>query len=317
MHQGRVQYDVRELDWETYASLLRGRRYPLYYDPSWLHTILSDDEILFGLYRHSICVAVFICQRKYGELINPPFCQYTGVFFLDEGLSQSDKQSICQQIHASLPKHTYFHLNFSPLFVDWLGFYWLGYKQTTRYNYVWDIVHLTTREQILRGMSSYLAKKVQQAERAGFYFDSNIQISDALALFERNGGRKGYQNDWNALKKLLETKNEQPKQIVGLRSKDGQLAIASLFVVHQSTAYFIAGGHDPSVSKRYFLNSLLLLSYILWQGGDITQIDFEGSMIEPIAKMYQALGAKPQPYMTLSRGRHRTLSFVLRRLLRI
>lgn len=316
MNQVEVQYEVKLLNWETYTALLEGCRFPLYYAPGWLHTMLDGTELLLGVYNHTKCIAVFVCQYKYGEIVNPPFCQYTGILFLDDGLSQSNKQAICQQIHLSLPKHTYFHLNFSPLFEDWLGFYWLGYKQTTRYNYVWNVAHHTTREEILQGVGLCLAKKVKQAERAGFYFDPYISTSDALDLFKRNGMRKGYCCDWDLLKKLFLEGNEQQKQIVGLRYKDGRLAIASLFIVHQSTAYLIAGGYDSKVSKRYFLNPLLLLNYVLWQGRDITYIDFEGSMIEPIAKMYQALGAKPEPYMTLKRGSHRTFSFAVRRLLR-
>ncbi|MDO4692511.1 MAG: hypothetical protein Q4A64_06545 [Porphyromonadaceae bacterium] len=310
-------YTAKRISAEQYETLLSGLVYPLYYEPWWLAEASRGRAFYIACFSGHTCVAVFACILSYGRLITPPFCQYSGIFFLAEGLSLYEKQVISQTIHKELPKHTYYEVNYPPSYTDWLGLRWLDYKQTTRYNYIWDISGITSREELLRSISSTLRKNLKASERAGFVYVSEVSVDEAMTLLRITADHKKYQSDFALQERLIIRSAERGEgQLVGLRTPDtGQLAMVSFFVRHQRVAYLIAEGNNRTLSGRYQLKTLILLHYILQEQESIDQIDFEGSMLEPIAKIYQALGATQQSYMTITKGNKYSLSSIGARLL--
>lgn len=311
-------YTAEGISAQHYEALLHGHSYPLYYAPWWLSTASRGKAVYVASFRADRCVAVLAAALSYGRFITPSFCQYSGILFLDKGLTLYEKQLITQAIHQQLPKHTYYQVNYPPSYTDWLGLHWLSYKQTTRYNYIWDITGITSREELLQSISPTLRKNLKASERAGFVYASNVSIGEAIALLRLTASHKKYRSDFVLQEQLISQSIERGQgQLVGLRTPDtGQLAMVSFFVKHQRVAYLIGEGNDRALSGRYQLKALVLMHYILQEQGGIDLIDFEGSMLEPIAKIYQALGAYQQSYMTISKGSKYSLAGLRARLLR-
>lgn len=289
---------------DSYAALIEGRCYPLYFAPWWLDTVIPRGEFVsLVCYDGSHPLAVFVAHQRGRELITPTYCQYAGIYFLDDDLTPYVKQVITQVIHRELSSVVYYHLNYSPRYIDWLGLHWLGYAQTTRYNYVWDITSLLTADDILSAISSSLRKNLKATERAGFVYLSSVPLDRAELIFSSTASYKGYKSDVALMRRLMERGLERSTaRVVGIASATGELAMVAFWVEHQGVAYLIGEGTDRSVGGKYQLKVLMLTHYILSRPQTIHTIDFEGSMLEPIAKIYQALGAEQQSYMTITKG---------------
>lgn len=303
---------VRSLSPESYATLLEGQRHPLYLTPWWLAVVLTEREALrLGCYRGERCVALYTARYTAKQIITPSYCQYTGVYYLDEGLTLYEQQCITQALHAALPSHHYYHVGFAPDYTDWLGLYWLGYRQTTRYNYVWSLAELTSEEAIRQSISSSLRKNLKATVQAGFTFLPSVSTQEALEVLAQTAAYKGYKGDIPLMRRLMdEALVRGAGRLVGIQTATGQLAMVAFWVEHQGVAYLIGEGTNRERSGRYQLKVFMLMNYILLVRSLIDTIDFEGSMLEPIAKIYQALGATQSSYMSITRGRRYSLPFL-------
>lgn len=298
------RYRIVALDLGDYTSLIAGYRHPLYFAPWWLEVVLPIGQgVCFACYDEDRCLAIFVARLVGRQLITPSFCQYTGVLFLDEELTPYERQSITQAFHHKLPRHTYYHLSYSPSYSDWLGLYWLGYEQTTRYNYLWSVSGFASQQDIRQAMSASQRKNLKATERAGFVFLPTVSVDEVGRILASTASYKGYKSDLPLMLRLIEAGLERGTAlVVGVADAMGQLAMVAFWVEHQGVAYLIGEGTDRAVSGKYQLKLFMLMHYIDMMGKRITHIDFEGSMLEPIAKIYQALGAMQQGYMTITRG---------------
>lgn len=301
---GVSRYNIESLSLDDYKALLEGREYPLYFASWWLQVVMPLDEwVCLACYDAGRCLALFVARLRGGQIVTPPYCQYTGVLFLEDALTSYEKQTIIQVFHYQVPSHTYYHLNYSPDYIDWLGLYWLGYGQSTRYNYVWDVAMLQTAEDIRSAISASLRKNLKSTERAGFVYLPSVQLSDVKGILSSTASYKGYRGDLPLMLRLMHQGLVRGEaQVIGVANAMGELAMVAFWVEHQGVAYLIGEGTDRLRGGKYQLKVFMLMNYILSRRQTIRKIDFEGSMLEPIAKIYQALRADQQSYMTITKG---------------
>lgn len=318
---GGLHYRVVSLEWAHYADLLEEREHPLYFAPWWLEVVLrSEERICLGCYDGAQCLAVFVARRLGAQIITPPYCQYAGVLFLEDSLTDYDKQRVTEAFHAYevLPRHAYYHLSYPPHYTDWLAHYWLGYRQTTRYNFVWNIAPLPTSEALRQSISRSQRKNLKATERAGFAFLPSVPLTEAERILASTAAYKGYKSDLPLMLRLIERGlTRGSAHIVGVANAEEALAMVAFWVEHQGVAYLIGEGTDRARGGKYQLKLFMLMHYIELCRGRIGLIDFEGSMLEPIAKIYQALGAEQHSYMSIVKGwRHHPLVLCQRLLAR-
>lgn len=299
------QYKIVPIDLELYATLVEGKTYPLYFSPWWLSVIFSDQEaFLLACYdKEGMATALFVAQFLAHQIITPAYCQYAGVHYIEENLSLIEQQAITQAFHQNLPKHYYYHLGFSPDYTDWLGLYWLGYKQTTRYNYIWSIDQFTCEEDVKQSIRGSLRKNLKATIKAGFTYHTEISKEEALLMISQNALYKGYKGDFELMSRLIDESVARGQgHLVGVKNREEVLSMVAFWVEHQGVSYLLSEGTDRRLSGRYHLKILMLTNYLLSVRERIKMIDFEGSMLEPIANMYQSLGAIQTSYMTITRG---------------
>lgn len=298
------RYQIVSLDIGDYATLLDGYSYPLYFAAWWLEVVLpADERLCIACYDAERCLAIFVARQIGAQVITPPYCQYAGILFLEDGLSSYERQCITEAFHRDLAPFSHYSLSYSSFYKDWLPLYWLGYRQTTRYNYVWPVADLSSADLFRQAISSSQRKNLRATERAGFTYLPNVSLDEVGDILARTASYKGYKSDLPLMLQLIERGLELGiSQVVGVVNSAGEVAMVAFWVEHQGVAYLIGEGTDRERGGKYQLKIFMLMHYILQIRSRIREIDFEGSMLEPIAKIYQALGAEQHSYMTITKG---------------
>lgn len=309
-----MKYQARLVSPKEWDEALAQRIYPLYYCSWWLS---ASKPLLYVCYENERPVALMSCVLSLKRITTPDFCQYTGLYFLDDSLTLNSKQEVERSLFEALPRHNFLQLNYPPNTRDFLGAYWLGYRQTTRFNYVLDIRSLTDEEAFRKSISRSLRQNLKAAERKNFCYKHTLSTTQLLDVLQQNAQYKGYKSNLQTLKRLITKAIERDAaDIVGLCTENGSPAMVALFIRHQRAAYLIAEGTNRELAGKVQLKSLMLMHYIQQVKESIDFIDFEGSMIEPIARIYQALGATQQAYHRIERGHKYNLYYLIKRLLR-
>ena len=313
-------YTVVDLDLETWEQILSGHSYALYYAGWWLRASAGSMLRLVGCLRVAdgevIAVSAFV--ERHRRTLTPAYCQHTALLVVAEGLSQHDLQELQQTLAEELKRRGHYTaLALAPDCLDALGFHWAGYELRTRYNYLWNIGGRSVTE-LKASMSRSLRRNLSAAHRAGFTFRESVSPDVALELFARSASYKAFRGQWGILRNLItEGQRRNAIRLIGLTSPNGKaLAIVALIVIHNGTGYLIAEGTNRQIAQRYQLKPLLLCHYLEQTTDQLRAIDFEGSMIRPIAKIYQGLGATTQTYLSLTHGHPYHPAIVISRLLR-
>ncbi len=314
------KFSCESISFEQYSQLISQTKHSLYFAPWWLKTIkqhTTDGELIFyAVNLKNEAVAVFVALYKYQQIITADYCQHLGIHYLNEELSPYKQQQVCLVLHQSLPKHHYFNLNLSPNERDWLPWHWAGYSQTTRYNFVLPIDHIHSEEDFIATINRRLRRNLKASIKAGFSYVNKVDVDEALEIFLYNSDYKGYKTKPELLRALIkEGLKTNNADLVGVKNKDGQLAMVSFFVRCDDRTYFIAEGCYRNLCGKHQLKNVLLMNYILQREANITMMDFEGSMIESIAKIYQAMGAIQESYFTIIKGRRYTPYYIAHKLL--
>ncbi len=306
MAKERNTFICQAIDFETYKKLISKVEHSLYFAPWWLETIISNQKeaqpIFILVSTPQKDVALFVAMLQFGQIITADYCQHLGLCYLQEHLNLHQKQEIVQKIDETLPKHYFFHLNFSPKISDWLAWHWLDYRQTTRYNYQLPIANIKSKEDFIQGISKNSRRRISKNIRDGFSYERAVSLAEALPLILKNANDKGYKLKEGIVKALLNQALENKTgDIIGIRDKEGKLAKVSFLVRHQERVYNIFSGNSR-VSGGQQLKMFLLMNYIVELEDSIKIFDFEGSMLKEVAKIAQAMGATQEPYFTIKKG---------------
>ncbi len=306
MAKERHTFNCKPIDFKTYTTLINETEHSLYFAPWWLETICNSKKnaslLILLVATPQENVALFVAMLEAGQIITADYCQHLGIHYLNADLSLFQKQEICLSIHNAFPKHYFFHLNFSPQISDWLAWYWLGYKQTTRYNYFLPISKIKSPEDFIVSISKNSRKRIKRNIRDGFEYIKGIEITEALPLIFKNAEDKAYKLNQGTVKALIEAALKNKKgDLIGVRNKDRLLAKVSFLVRHQDRVYNIFSGNSRTLGGQQ-LKMFLLMNYIIELEDDIKIFDFEGSMLESVAKIAQAMGATQEPYFYIERG---------------
>ena len=117
---------------------------PIYSRDWWLDCVCGENNWDVLLYQNGEDIeAIMTYYSPIKKIITmPAHTQSMGIWFNPESEIQkySDnlyrKQLICNFFIENLPSHSFFLQQFPLSFTDWLPFFWHGFKQTTRYNYI-------------------------------------------------------------------------------------------------------------------------------------------------------------------------------------
>jgi lipid II:glycine glycyltransferase (peptidoglycan interpeptide bridge formation enzyme) len=309
---------------ETYKILCESEpSIPIYSRDWWLDCVCGKDkwDVLLSLKDNEIEAAMLIYLPLKGVITMPPYTQVMGIWFNPAHESESysknlyRKQLLCDYFISHLPPHHYFLQNFHYSFTDWLPFYWKGYRQTTRYNYI--LPDIKNPDKWENQLSGDVKRNISKA-RDKYRIEIKRNISTELFMrinnltFERQKTKTVHPETLQKIIDVSRSKNQG--DIWGAFDEQGRLHAAVFIVWQDSCAYYIAGGSDPE------LRGSGAHAYALWKAiGDVAEhsssFDFEGSMIQGVEHFFRGFGAIQMPFYTLSKGKIYLIERIARKIL--
>ncbi|MDR1746955.1 MAG: GNAT family N-acetyltransferase [Tannerella sp.] len=297
---------------EKYRALCQTEEsIPIFSQDWWLDVVCGEAnwDVLLIEKNDRILAAWPLYIPLRGVVTMPPYTQTMGVWFAptsDDTKYHSTlekRQALCNQLIEKL-KTRVFLQNFNYAFTDWLPFYWKGYKQTTRYTYL--LKDLNNRNVLRENMNRQMRRNIRDARnkfnievKSGVAADSFIQIQDQT--FERQRLRN--KQDPHVLRHLIAACRERKQgDIWGGYDSDGQLHAAAFVVWQKRSAYYIAGGGNPSF-RHSGAHSLVLWEAIKQVSQYTDTFDFEGSMLPGVERFFREFGGVQTPYFAVSKGK--------------
>jgi lipid II:glycine glycyltransferase (peptidoglycan interpeptide bridge formation enzyme) len=208
----------------------------------------------------------------------------------------AEQKELFNKLIDQLPRCDYFELYLNHRITNWLPFYWRGFKQTTRYTYILD--DLSSTEAVWKGLRAEVRTQIRKAERQ-LSVRTDLSIDQLLDVVELTFRRQGRQLPFTRelVRRIDEACLQRGARHAFFAMDADRRLHAALYMVRDAEyAYYLLGGADPRLRSS---GAQLLL---FWEAIRLAatlnlKFDFEGSMIEPIERVFRAFGAVQVPYM--------------------
>lgn len=251
-------------------------------------------------------------RRGFILLMQPALTQSLGPWFRSSAAKYAkqlgDQKTYMGQLIDQLPSFDLYLQNWHYSISNWLPFYWRGFKQTTRYTYVID--DLSNPELIWAGFKENIRTDIRKAENR-----FNLKVRDDLGLdyfiklnrqtFARQNMQVPYSDE--LLRCLDRACAERNCRKIWIAEDSQGRAHAGIYVVwDENSAYYLMGGGDPAL-RSSGATSLCLWHAIRHAACVTKRFDFEGSMLEPVERLFRGFGARQVPYLSISKMPSRLL----------
>jgi hypothetical protein len=277
-----------DIDTDKWDACLAGSPNALVYAQSWyLDKHCPEwDALVLGDYRY---VMPLTFRKKYGfrYLFQPLYCQQLGIFptptrDVTEAFFRAAQQCFpFAQIHLNaLNRPT----NDMPVEV--------------RYNLLLNLNE--PYRDLAANFSKHTLRNLKKASCSRLNFINGLAVKDYLEFKKENAKVRLKKQDWESLKQLLTfSLSRSLGELYGVYDRSNELCAAAFFVRHQKRVTFINAASSQQgrdLGAMYFL----LDHFIQIHAGKDYVLDFEGSMIDGVARMYKGFGATPETYYYLA-----------------
>lgn len=233
----------------------------------------------------------------------PPLCRMLGPYLLPEFRTPRREMPLLRDLVGQLPRLAAFEQDFNYTATNWLPFFWLGYRQTTRYSYVLPLADLKTLRANLS--PDYRNNKLPKAAA-----NVRVHTGDDLDLFFRVHNRSFERQGLDApipfdlLQRLDRALSKQHAREIFWATdlKTGAVHSVAYLVWDQRSAYYLLAGDDPAL--RHSGAGILLAWEAIRYAKETLNLkifDFAGSMIKPIERVRRQFGAEPKPYFRVQK----------------
>jgi hypothetical protein len=284
---------------------------PLYSRDWWLDCVCGSRHWDVLLYRNKEAVEAampFYSPLK-KTILMPAFTQTMGIWFNPEFENPNysknllRKQLICNYFIKYLPAHSFFLQHFHSSFTDWLPFYWNGYRQTTRYNYI--LPDIKNTDALYSRLGGDIKRNIAKAQKK-YGVEIRREVSPDLFMehysmvFNRQG-LQVYQP--KVLKKIIETcLNRKQGDIWGAFDEHNRLHAAVFVVWQNDCAYYIASGSNPELRKSG-AHACALWKAIVDVSKHVQAFELSGTMLSGVEHFFREFGTVQLPYHVISKGK--------------
>jgi hypothetical protein len=278
--------------------------YCLFQEPWWLDAVAGGAWQSLEVVRGTQIAArmPIVSRRSFGFRIirQPPLTPTLGPWIRPSTggapRRMAEEKDLFNELIDRLPPWDYFEANFHPRITNWLPFYWRGFEQTTKYTYV--LTHISDMEKVWGGLQENIRRNIRKARRT-LSVRTDLSVDRLLDLVEltflRQGRKLPVSRDFMRRIDAACTTRDARRMFF---AEDSQSRVhAALYVVMDADyAYYLLGGADPEF-RGSGAQSLLLWEAIRFASERRLKFDFEGSIIEPIERVFRAFGALQLPYL--------------------
>jgi len=202
---------------------------------------------------------------------------------------------ILRAFAAQLAHYKLFFQAFHPSLVNWLPFYWSGFRQTTRFTHVID--DLSDLNRVWLGMSENARRNIRKAERAGLTV-LPCEIEEVYRCecrsFQRQGMKPSHSE--SLLRNLFQSARDNDSgACFAVVDRAGTTHSACFVVWDRNRAYELVGGVKRELTSSG-ATSLRKWGVIRFVAQRSRALDFAGSVLEGIERFNRSFGAKQVPY---------------------
>jgi hypothetical protein len=237
----------------------------------------------------------------------PILTQSVGMLFLDKKDIKIQKKLTNQKEHTNLiydfvkDNMNNFDLSFHYNYNFWSPFYWLGFKQTTKYTYIINYENFQAQHHFSSFSKGHkwLLNKVEKNSdlQVEEFTDLEIFYQEAQKTYKRKGLSIGY--SFFQLQAIdSELVKHDARKMFKISDNLGNIHAVNYYLFDQNEVYYWLGASD----EQY--RNIGGHTYIIWHAikyfSDKTKrFNFGGSMIEEVDKNFRNFGSTPMPYYTI------------------
>ncbi len=244
--------------------------------PGWNALVLSDYQYIFPLPEKT----KYTCRW----MLQPIFTQQLGVL----GINNPDQRIVDKFFKKIKNRHCLldYHLNFtntSPL----------NWKCTERINYTLDLS--STYPELASHFETNHQRNLRQVQNFNLVIKS-VTINDCVSFLLKNKGKELLnEDDLSKIKQIVEQAANHIEVIPqGVFFEDELLCTVLWFKFKNRIIYLLPS--SSSKGKLLKASFFVVNEMIKKHSGTTQRIDFEGSMVEGVARFYRGFGAKADIY---------------------
>ncbi|MDB4609496.1 methicillin resistance protein [Verrucomicrobia bacterium] len=294
-----------------YQLCLNEPSIPIYSQPWWIDSLVDSKDWNISLVENDneiVATLPYVYQKKYGKIFlsQPLLTQSLGPWlrsYPGKSSSQISRQTaLMKQLIHNLPRYDSFNQNFHYSLTNWLPFYWLGFKQTTKYTYV--INNVKNLEDVWSNFTSSYRNKIRKAQKV-LVVDNSFGIEDFYPLYKMTFQRQNLDAplNYNKIKAHDEgVKKNNKRKIFVAKDNLNNLHSALYLTWDENSSYVHLVGENPKFRKSG-AGILLIWEALIYTCNElrINRLDFEGSMLENVEKVRRDCGAKQIPYFFVTK----------------
>lgn len=294
-----IQYFIHEkIDKQKWDDCIEKSVNGLVYAYSWyLDNVASEqwDALVLNDYE---AVFPLVWNKKFGiEYLYPPaFSQQLGLFsnghisenLLDDFLNQIPEKFLYAEINLNFLNKTS-HKDFK-----------ISQRITHHLELIEDYIFIS------KNYSDNTKRNIKKAEKNNLQIAKNIKPESLIDLFRKNQGGKISdikEKNYFALARIMyQSVHKNSGEINGVFDEKNNLIAGGFFIKSNNKIINLF----PSTNEKARENGamfLLIDNLIKENAGKNLILDFEGSMIESIARFYKRFGAKEISYLQIKRNR--------------
>ncbi len=257
---------------------------------SWYLDIVADnwDALVLNDYEAVMPITYLKTKRNlfFKKILQPPFCQQLGVFFLQE-LSKEDFELFLDNFIKLLPKQ----YNFNSM--NFIGEPAVKKSIEERKNY--ELILSNDYNIIYKSYSNNLKRTIVKAEKNQLEISNDVTLKNLISIKKQTAKHKISSKNIEKFENLVnELKFRKIGSIYGVYVKD-ELISAAFFTNYNGRLIHLFSATSEK-GKKYGATSFLFDYLIKENINNCLIFDFEGSMISGVANFFKSFGAVSQNY---------------------
>ena len=284
-----------EIDREKYDACISKSKNSLVYAQSWyLDTVAENwDVLVFADYK---IVMPLPYRRKYGVkyVFLPPWIQQLGLFS-DQVIEPVVVKDFIEKIPGSFVLVNIL-LNY--------GNFCTEIKVRKRDNYILNLNKSYT--DLFKNYSKGRKSNVKQTKNRQFLIKESKNIDALIEIFSMSKGEeiKRSKKDYEVLRSLVYEANKLNKVKVFYVSDENEMEVGgAIFIFHNNRITYLFSAVNNRGREVNAISYLLDHLISKFAGKDYL-LDFEGSMINGVAKFFKSFGSEMEPYYLYSSRRY-------------
>lgn len=298
---------------EKYRKLCEVEKSICVYDqPWWLDAICGSDWDVFLQYSGDEIEASMVYYKKQkmkiGYITQPPFTQHNGPWIREQdGLSENkklakEKKLVTAFLNSieSICGISFFQQTLNITTTNWLPYFWMGYKQTTRYTY--RINDISNLDVVLSGMHHSKRQNIKKAKKKKLQFNYDLNSKDFYEFHKKTLEELGkkIEYSYDLFKRIYDAAySNKTGRVFFVTDEEGKLLSALFNIWDNNCAYDLISAVSLEGRKTCALDYCVWNAISEFSAKGIKSYDFEGSMIENVEESFRKFGAIQTPYFKI------------------